>query len=113
MYILLVLVNVVLLTTGQIFWKLSVKNLETYSISSILGVLITPYFIFGALLYVFATIIWIFLLSKLPLSTLYPLQSLAYVLGLFAGYFFFKELISIQKVVGVSIILVGVFFVAK
>ncbi len=113
MYILLVLINVIFLTSGQIFWKMSVKNLDTYSFSSVVTVFLSPHFFIGALLYALATLIWIFLLSKLPLSTLYPLQSLAYVFGLIAGYLIFKELITLQKVVGVSIILVGVFIVAK
>lgn len=109
----LVLINVLFLTTGQILWKLSVRGVVNYNFSTVLGVLFSPYFLFGGVLYVFATLIWIFLLSKMPLSTLYPLQSLAYVFGLLAGHFVFNEFISVQKIIGVAIILIGVYFIAK
>jgi drug/metabolite transporter (DMT)-like permease len=41
------------------------------------------------------------------------MQSLAYVFGLLAGYFIFDEFISYQKIIGVVIILIGVYIIAK
>lgn len=111
--LILLLVNVLFLTSGQVLWKMSVRNIGSFNFSSLWGVLLSPYFLIGGVLYVMATLIWIYLLTKLPLSTLYPLQSLAYVFGLLAGYFVFNEFISFQKIVGVAIILIGVYFIAK
>ncbi|MGF6353648.1 drug/metabolite transporter (DMT)-like permease [Paenibacillus sp. 4624] len=113
MYVILLLVNVVFLTSGQVLWKMSVRNIGNFNLSSLFSVLLSPYFIMGGFLYVMATLIWIYLLTKLPLSTLYPMQSLAYVFGLLAGYFIFHEFISFQKIIGVAIILIGVYFIAK
>lgn len=110
---LLVLANIIFLVLGQSFWKYAVKDGMTLNLQAVLRVLISPWFIIGAFLYVGATIIWLFLLSKYPLSFLYPLQSLAYVLGLIVALFFFKEDISLIRWIGVSIILLGVFVVSK
>lgn len=115
MYInlLLIVTNVLFLTLGQICWKLSVRNLTSFNFSNLMNTLFSPYFIVGGFLYVLATVVWVYLLSKMPLSTLYPMQSLAYVFGLLAGYFIFDEFISYQKIIGVVIILIGVYIIAK
>ena len=45
------------------------------------------------------------------LSVLYPMVSLAYVWGLVWAKIFFNEALTKQKVAGLALILVGVFFV--
>jgi multidrug transporter EmrE-like cation transporter len=52
-------------------------------------------------------------LSRLPLSVAYPLQALAYVLALIPAYFLFHESITLTKLAGVAVILLGVYLLAK
>lgn len=46
------------------------------------------------------------------LSVLQPILSLNYVISLFVGYYFLDESVSIQNLLGVIIIILGVFLIA-
>ena len=111
-YILL-LMNVLLLATGQMLWKIAVNPISTWNTHSVIQVILSPYFIGGGILYVLATGLWLVVLSKIPLSIAYPAQSLAYVLGIVGAYFIFKEHISLVQLAGILIIFFGVYLIAK
>lgn len=113
MVYLLLLMNVSLLVTGQILWKLAVAGIEQWSVSTLIGVILSPLFIGGAALYVIATGIWLVILSKLPLSVAYPSQSIGYIFGAILALFIFKETISLTQWGGMAIIIFGVYLVAK
>jgi drug/metabolite transporter (DMT)-like permease len=111
---LLVLLNITLLVTGQTLWKLGIpKGTPLNSVGKIIMVMFSPWVMAGLALYVVATVIWIYLLSKLPLSLLYPMQSLAYVAAVIVSIVVFHEHVSLMRWIGVAIILVGVGFVVK
>jgi len=78
------------------------------SLGAITRVLISPYIISGLILYGLATVLWLFILTKVPLSVAYPLQSIAYVLAVFGAHIFFQEEITLWKILGVSLIVAGV-----
>lgn len=111
-YFLLIL-NVLLLVTGQFLWKFAVSGITNWSLNILFHVILSPYFILGGILYVAATGVWLVILSKLPLSIAYPAQSLSYVLGIIGAYFLFKESISVSQVFGLLSILFGVFLMSK
>ena len=46
------------------------------------------------------------------LSVLQPILSLNYVISLFVGYYFLNESVSIQNLLGVIIIILGVYLIA-
>lgn len=110
---LLIVLNICLLVIGQTLWKIGVKDVTFNSIAGVLTLLLSPWIISGVLLYGLATVLWIYLLSKYPLSFLYPLQSLAYVIALLIAIFLFKEYVSMYKWFGVIFILIGVYFISK
>ncbi|MCL6594313.1 MAG: EamA family transporter, partial [Alicyclobacillus sp.] len=64
-------------------------------------------------LYAVATVVWIYLLKQLPLSLLYPLQSLAYVAAVCVGMWVFHEPVPWTRWLGLAVILVGVVLVAR
>ncbi|MGE7020678.1 hypothetical protein [Solibacillus cecembensis] len=105
--------NVLLLVIGQTVWKIGIEKIELSGFKSIINVILSPWIIGGGVLYVIATAIWLYLLSKLPFSLIYPLQSVAYILALFVALIIFKEAIPITRWVGVSVILFGVFLVTR
>lgn len=111
-YILL-FVNVVLLLTGQLFWKHAVNKITQWNMSSALQLFISPSFLAGAFLYVIATVVWLYILSKLPLSVAYPMQSITYIGGMIAGYLLFKEQVSLTQWAGGAVIILGVYLIAK
>ncbi|WP_293777744.1 SMR family transporter [uncultured Oxalicibacterium sp.] len=56
--------------------------------------------------------LWLLVLGKLEVSMAYPLVSLGVVLTTLAGIFFLGESISVAKIVGVTLIVVGVLVLA-
>jgi drug/metabolite transporter (DMT)-like permease len=98
---------------GQTLWKIGIEKMSLNSISSILSVIFSPLIILGIALYGLATVIWIYLLSKFPLSVLYPLQSLAYVFGMVVALLIFHEHISATRWIGVAVIIFGVYLISK
>lgn len=113
MIYLLLFINVCLLVTGQMLWKVGASSINEWGAATILYLLRSPFFIGGGLLYVIATFIWLYIISKMPFSVAYPLQSLSYVLGVIAAYFIFKEQVEVTQWVGVFVIVVGVYLIAK
>jgi len=109
----LIITNILLLVAGQALWKFGIGKMMLNGWGSILSVMFSPWIVAGVFLYVIATGIWIYLLSKFPLSFLYPMQSLAYVIGLLIAIYFFQEQIPLSRWIGVGVIMIGVYLVAK
>jgi drug/metabolite transporter (DMT)-like permease len=111
----LLLSNIICLVLGQTCWKIGLGNLHLHGnlFQKFFQFVFSPFIFLGFILYILATIIWMYLLSKLPLSFLYPLQSIAYVLSLFVGAFLFKEQIPVTRWIGTGVILLGVYMVVK
>lgn len=88
---LLILMNIILLVSGQLLWKIGLTKYGKISFDNLFVLFISPHIILGLMLYVIATLIWFYLLSRMPLSVLYPLQSLAYVLGIILAVILLKR----------------------
>jgi len=72
-----------------------------------------PAIVAGFLLSGFAAIMWFRILSTQKVSTCYPLfVSLTYMLITLGAFYFFHETISVQKLVGLGIIVLGIVAVA-
>lgn len=110
---LLILLNTLILVSGQFLWKFGMVNKEDSfsSIGDIIKLLFSPYIITGLTMYGFATVLWLFILTRVPLSVAYPLQSLAYVFAVFGAFFVFNEPLSMMKITGVLMIMIGVSFI--
>lgn len=110
---LLLLINVILLVSGQMLWKVGASSISSWSGATFIYLIKSPFFIGGGILYVIATFIWMYVISKIPFSTAYPFQSLSYVLGVLAAYFIFKEQVSPTQWGGLFVIILGVYLIAK
>jgi drug/metabolite transporter (DMT)-like permease len=108
----MLLLNIVLLLAGQTVWKLGLDRLGGLHVHNAFQVITSPLIVTGAILYAIATLLWLAVLSRLPLSTAYPMQSLAYVLGLLLAWLLFGEAIPPNRWLGAGIILTGVFVIA-
>lgn len=109
-YILIILANTLILVAGQFLWKMGMTKHEHSfgSIIDIIKMLLSPYILSGLIMYGVATVLWLFILTKVPLSVAYPLQSFAYIISIFGAFFIFNEPITVWKVVGVLLIMLGV-----
>ncbi|MEZ0604486.1 SMR family transporter [Paraburkholderia sp. IW21] len=72
-----------------------------------------PPIIGGLACYVISVVVWVVGLSRVDVSIAYPMLSLGYVVNAFAAWYLFGEVMSVQKLVGIGIILVGVFVLAR
>lgn len=113
MVYLLLILNILMLVTGQVLWKFAVTNIEHWSMQTAFNLVISPLFLGGAFLYVIATGLWLVILSKLPLSVAYPSQSISYILGAIVALMIFRETILPTQWLGMAVIIFGVYLVAK
>jgi len=67
----------------------------------------------GLTCYVFSVVVWIVGLSRVDVSVAYPMLSLGYVVNAFAAWYLFGEVLSVQRLLGIGIILVGVAILAR
>jgi len=109
---LMLISNIILLVIGQGCWKLGIQKVPDVSLDTVKPLLMSPYIWAGVLLYFFGTIIWLKILSMIPLSIAYPLQSTAYILGIFMALIFFKEVIPWTRWLGCLIIMIGVYIIS-
>ena len=65
----------------------------------------------GFLLYFISAILYIYSLKKIDLSIAYPTISLSYIAIIFLSFLLFGETITLLKIIGCAIIILGVFLV--
>lgn len=111
-----VVLSVLLGVTGQLLMKkgmLIVGELSLSSFSSIYEAMLNPHVLLGFSCYGISSVLWLVAISKLPLSQAYPALSAGYILVVVASYFFFNEPMTMYKLIGISLICVGVLMIGK
>lgn len=73
----------------------------------------TPIILAGLAMYVVGTLIWLVVLSRMELSFAYPLVATTYVFTPLLAHLLLGEPIPALRWLGIGLILVGVFFVAR
>ena len=116
---LLIVTGVLLNAAAQLLLKAGTNSIGHFSFSAgnivPIGLrLMTEPHIFGGLCcYVVSVVVWILALSRVAVSLAYPMLSLGYVVNALAAWYLFGEALTGQRVAGISVILVGVFLVAR
>lgn len=100
--------NIIFLATGQVLWKVGMSRLGEFNL---IKIILNPYIIGGIALYAIATVLWLYIISRENLSSVYPLQSLTYIIGTIFAIFIFHEEVSLIRWIGVFIIFLGAIFV--
>jgi len=108
------LITVAMMAAGQIFFKKSSLFIEQNQDLPFLMRYLQNYWLYvGVFIFGIATLVWIKALSYGKLSTLYPMQSIAYIIVAVSAYFIFGEKISVYNIVGMFLIITGIFFVSR
>lgn len=108
-----------LIVTGQVLWKVAIDknggliNSKYTIIENILNVGASYYMLSGILIYLIATVYWMYLLGRYEYSYIYPLFSMTYIISIIFAAVFFNESITLFKVIGVLFIITGVVIIAK
>lgn len=115
----LVLIGVLLNAAAQLLLKAGTNAIGHFEFSGAnvlpIGwkVATQPYIIGGLSCYVVSVAIWILALSRVEVSIAYPMLSIGYVVNAVAAYMLFGEAVSAQRLVGIGIIILGVYVVAR
>ena len=72
-----------------------------------------PYIVGGLSCYLVSVAIWILALSRVEVSIAYPMLSIGYVVNAAAAYLLFGEAVGVQRLMGIGIIVLGVYVVAR
>jgi multidrug transporter EmrE-like cation transporter len=67
----------------------------------------------GLTCYVLSVLLWIIALSRVDVSVAYPMLSLGYVVAAVGAWYFFGEALSMQRLLSIGVILVGVALLAR
>jgi len=115
----LLMVAMCLTVTGELLLKTGMNRhgvLEV-SFSTLIptaGKLLGNPFVVGGFVFVFSgALFWLAVLSRWPLTLAYPLLSISYIIGICASVLILKEKVSPIQVVGVFVIILGVFLVSR
>ena len=110
-----------IIVTGQLFLKKGLKMVNGIDISgfhdfvfSALRLLQNTFFISGVIIAAIGAFFWLIVISKLDLTTVFPLSgAIFYILLFFISWFFLGESITFWKIIGTIVILLGVFLISK
>lgn len=88
--------------------SININNDSFLTAQSFYKLCLSPWVISSFIASFIAVFCWIFAISKLPLSYAYPFLAVSFVGILFLGHFVFLEEMSWQKIVGVTLISIGI-----
>lgn len=111
----IILVAVLFNAIGQILLKMGSNIINTSKSTGILDKIISAFNVpifFGILCYVISVIVWIYALTKVEVSTAYPILSLGYILVAFLAYYMFGEVITNVQILAMCIIVFGVILIS-
>lgn len=97
---LLIIISALCTAFGQLLWKIGTE-------SGLFALLI------GFILYGSGALIMIIALKYGQLSILHPLMCIGYIFTLINGYLFLDETVTVMQLIGVVIIIIGVYFIAR
>ncbi len=117
--ILLILITALLNTSAQLILKAGMEKIGefNFAVNNILPigmkVIFSPFIITGIVIYVVSLSLWLLLLSRVPVSVAYPMSSMGFVFNAVGAYFIFGEHLSYPQVIGIFVIVLGVYLLAQ
>jgi len=118
-YILAIFVSICLAVGGQFLLKRGMVDIGPFSIniSTIIQqyarMLLNPFVAAGIFSFAVSMLVWLYVLSRVELSIAYPFAALNYVLILAGSHFLFNEAVSPIKMIGVGVIVFGVYLISR
>ncbi|MFC0213937.1 cation/cationic drug transporter [Paenibacillus chartarius] len=109
--------SILLGAAGQVLMKLGTNKLGGEMMPSLVpmlrAMLTSPFIMAGLMCYGISAVLWIFTLSRLPLSQAYPLVAAGYVIVFVFSVFVLKETVTAAKLGAMLLIVAGVVVLAK
>jgi multidrug transporter EmrE-like cation transporter len=100
---------------GQLVLKAGMKELGPLQLSAetLVRMATNPLVIVGIAIFAVSTVLWLLALMKADLSFAFPFLSLTYIVVLFGGTVLFHEEVTLARVIGFAVIVIGVWIVAR
>ena len=113
--VILSVIQSICLASGNLLMKVALNNMPAFSWTRdyFFTLLTNWWFLLTGIVLGSATVLWFHILKNYPFSAAYPLTCMSYVFGMFAALIFLNEAIPLTRWIGIGIIIVGVYFVAK
>ena len=105
--LLLLSCSTILAALGQVLFKVGATDRKTFSEFFNVPILV------GLTAYGASTILWILALSRAKLTVVYPFTALTFVLVYLGAVFFLGETMSLGAILGVALVLAGLFLLAS
>jgi|SRR5580658_5026395 multidrug transporter EmrE-like cation transporter len=74
---------------------------------------LNPPILAGLTCYAVSVVVWVLALSRVDVSVAYPMLSIGYVVNALAAWLLFAEQLSATRLIGIGIIIVGCWLVAR
>ena len=107
----LLVLTPVMITLGQVLFKLTSGRLTAQAGTPFYTVAFNPVFLLALAIYGAATLLWIYVLKTVPLSYAYSFMALTFVLVPLMAAIFLKEPLTIKYAIGACLIIAGLFIV--
>lgn len=112
--LLLIFLSVAMSAAAQAFLKFGVGTVAIANpVATLVAMLMTPSVVIGLSLYGAGAIAWLFVLQRTPLSLAYPFVALGFVATAVIGAAIFGETLSIARMAGIGLIVVGCVLVSQ
>jgi multidrug transporter EmrE-like cation transporter len=115
----LILLGVLLNAAAQILLKAGMTQIGHFEFSMAnaipvgLQVIGNVPIIIGLSFYVISVGVWLLVLSRVPVSFAYPMLSIGYIVNALAAFYLFGEPLTSIRMLGIFIIIAGVYLVAQ
>ena len=115
----LIFISVMLNAAAQILMKAGTNAVGyfEFSVENMLPIgwkLATEWHIATALFcYALSVVVWVLALSRVPVSIAFPMLSMAYIVTAVAAWYLLGEPLSVTKLVGISVIILGVIIISR
>ena len=117
--LLLVLVTAFLNTAAQLMLKAAMNRVGefSFSLANIFPIgwqlATNPFLIGGLAIYVVSVVVWLLVLSRVQVSAAYPLMSVGFIINAIAAYYLLNEPLSLLRIAGIIVIIIGVYLVTR
>lgn len=115
----LILLSVFFNTVAQLALKAGMSQIGNFTfhytnfVPIVWKAITCPWIVLGMATYVGSMMVWLMVLSRSSVGLAYPMSSLGYITSAIAAYYLLGEDLSVIRLVGIFVILVGVYIVAK
>jgi multidrug transporter EmrE-like cation transporter len=108
----IILLTILFNSLSQILLKVGAEKIGSIQSSiksqNLLAVFISPPILIGLILYIVSFALWVVVLSEVEVSVAYPMLSFGYIFVALLACFFLNETLTLNKILSISVIIIGV-----